>query len=495
MDKFFYQMHKLKRGHLRELTKFCGAAALLLLFAGFIAGGGTARIGNSIAQRGTSPQSQTAAVFPCSWFGDCGSGAPNNVYDFYAAPSAVVAGQPTTLVWTAARGSFPLCQGPAAVGKFGNAHCYIYPGVGEVYNGGTSGSVVVYPSLGSNTYSFCSQFIQDMGGSCLTTTVTATAPKPATPTINIDAGAGPGVTRTVAVGTPVTIVGTFTASSGDTITRSSLVDYQTNALPGISTAVPPTTKTYVFTPTDAGSYIFYPSVQTNFYPGWNNYGKSVMVNVTQPVLGPCNDIPLQISVPSGCVNPSPSPGVCTPIGGSYSSNTNTCSCPAGQHVEGTTCVKDPLCANGLNDSYAPSCKCPSGQYQPLGSTRCVVIPVCANGLDQSYSPSCTCPSGQVQVTGGTTCVLKGSINSFTVNPSRVLQGRTATVSWSTSHMSDCSLSAFNAAGTTVLSTATSATITPVVNTKTIYTLTCTDASNASYSSSVTVSLIPQTIEQ
>lgn len=224
--------------------------------------------------------------------------------------------------------------------------------------------------------------------------------------------------------------------------------------------------------------------------GW----KSAKVTVVPP-LGPCNDIPAQTTVPSGCVTPVPTPGVCTPTGGSYSAPTNTCSCPSGKHLSGSSCVNNPLCSNGLADSYAPSCACPSGQYQPLGTASCVALPICANGLGPAYSPTCVCPSGQVQVKGGSTCVLQGAINTLTVNPSRVLKGNRAVVSWSTANMATCALSALDSSARSALSSALSSSITLTINAKTIYTLTCADKAGLTYASSITVNLIPQTIEQ
>jgi hypothetical protein len=46
-----------------------------------------------------------------------------------------------------------------------------------------------------------------------------------------------------------------------------------------------------------------------------------------------------------------------------------------------------------------------------------------------------------------------------------------------------------------VASALSSSITPVINSKTIYTLSCTDQAGIAYSSSVTVNLIPQTIER
>lgn len=212
--------------------------------------------------------------------------------------------------------------------------------------------------------------------------------------------------------------------------------------------------------------------------------------------GPCNDILSATTVPNGCVNPVPAPGTCIPAGGSYSAASNTCSCPAGKHLDGASCVKDPLCANGLNDSYAPSCACPAHQYQPGGVSWCVPLPVCANGLDEAYSPSCTCPVGKVQVQGGSTCVQKGVINSMTVSPSsRVRKGNTGTVSWDTASMASCVLKgpADGVIGT--LSTQLSGSYSAAIINQSVFTLTCLDLSGASYSSTATINLIPEVIEQ
>jgi len=46
---FFEKAKKLPHGHLRELAGMCAATALLLVAAVFIAGGGTARIGQLVA--------------------------------------------------------------------------------------------------------------------------------------------------------------------------------------------------------------------------------------------------------------------------------------------------------------------------------------------------------------------------------------------------------------------------------------------------------------
>lgn len=236
----------------------------------------------------------------------------------------------------------------------------------------------------------------------------------------------------------------------------------------------------------------------NIYTEDSYYGQvgpwSAKVTVVTPA-GPCNDILAAKTVPNGCVNPVPAPGTCIPAGGSYSAASDTCSCPAGKHLEGAACVKDPLCKNGLNDSYAPSCTCPAGQYQPGGVSSCLPLPVCTNGLSPAYSPSCTCPANQVQVSGGSTCVPKGVINSMTAEPSRVRKGNTGTVAWDTSSMASCALKGPVDGAIGTLSTALSGSQTVTITSQSIYTLTCTDQSGASYTSTATINLVPEFEEQ
>jgi hypothetical protein len=482
----FDKVQKLSHKQSKEIVAFCGTVALLLLIAGFIAGGGAARMGKSIALNGISPTSLIASVFPCSWDGSCPSSPGSWVASFAPASQTITVGKSATLLYQAYDCGPNGCAGD----------CYysasMYAQFGHYFRGGmvcdinanapntsySSGIVVNNPSdqlsVGvaqtpyivtpsqTTTYYFCASIhIFEQGIGCQAATVTVVCPAGYTgtppscvapaptcsnglninsypsctcpanqiqsgsacvapsipnPTVTIDAGAGPGATRTVTVGTPVTISATFTPGSGDIITNTSLVDYQSNALPGISTAVPPTSKSYVFTPSAAGSYIFYPSVQTSAYPAWSNYGRSVTVMANAPTCADglnssyapsCTCPSGQVQSGSACVAATCSNGL------AYATYGPSCTCPASQHLSGSACAANPLCSNGLNDSYAPSCMCPAGQYQPLGASTCVPLPTCANGLNQSYSPSCTCPSGKVQVQGGSTCVLAGVINTLT----------------------------------------------------------------------------------
>ncbi len=394
-------------------------------------------------------------------------------------------------------------QGDTCYGASGGIYPnYSCPG----YHGNPYGTMpITAPSTpGTYTYYFCSYYLLHANSynrnltplSCLGTNLTVAAPP--TPTTLTSLTASP---ATVTAGTASTL--SWQGVKGTNFSSCELADdyshaWWYSALPGSDSSGPMT----------AGAHNFYMQCYdtTGAATGWQrttvtavppascsnglnaSYSPSCTCPASQVQSGSscttpsdiCTDIPgNQTSVPSSCTGPVPAPvGSCIPGGDSWS---------------GSACV--PTCSNGLNASYSPSCTCPAHQYQPLGASTCVALPICANGLSEAYSPSCTCPSGQVQVAGGSTCVLQGVINSFTANPSRVLKGNTAAISWSTSNMSSCTLSSLVSTGTSNLSSLLSSSITPTVNSKTIFTLTCTDASGASYSASATVNLIPQTIEQ
>ena len=460
MNKFLKKVQKLEHKHLHELAILCGSMALLLIVTVFISAG--------------VPKPVYAWNIP--------------IYYFTSTP--VEQGGNTTISWYASSAQYCTLTGPTLPcttssffpGFPGTKTCQVTtygvnPGsinqarinTGPI-NGPTSYSLSCYSPAG------CSWGCNDGRGSASMTVVPTV---PTATTLTSFSATPPSVLK----GKTTTLSWSGTKGTHFSACEITGGQYGSGAW---FTALPGSATTNALT---ANTTYNMNCVDTNgTQTGW----KSASVAVTAP-LGVCNDIPTQAVVPNGCVTPVPSPGICIPTGGSYSVPSNTCSCPAGKHLSGTSCVANPLCGNGLANSYAPSCTCPSGQYQPLGASSCVVMPVCANGLNSSYSPSCTCPSGQAQ--SGAACVLKGAINTLTVNPSRVLKGSHATISWSTSNMTTCALSLLDATHSSTLSSTLTSSLVVTINSKTIYTLSCADKTGSTYSSSVTVNLIPQTIEQ
>ena len=469
--KFTKRLRKLKRKHLHELVLMTGAMALLLVFAVFV------RVGMPAVAR--------AFYIPVS-----------------PSYTPVMVGGYTTISWTAYDadlcniGYYPTptsghlsgesCYGSggglgtkAGFGVPGNDYCAVsVPGrAGRSYN--IAGSATAGPMIGATTYTISCM----NGGSWNSGSGSASVtvyPTPRTPTTLNYFYASP---STIPYNTSATLY--YSGNRGTDGYGLYLTSY--GYLSGWSGSIArgPLTGNATY-----GIYTV-----DNYY-GWvGPWYAGVAVAAPVAPKGPCSDIPLQATLPNDCVAPASAPGTCIPVGGSYSATTNACSCPAGKHLEGASCVANPLCSNGLNDSYAPSCACPAHQYQPGGVSSCLPLPVCANGLSEAYSPNCTCPANQVQVSGGSACVPKGVISSMTAEPSRVRKGNTGTVSWNTSSMVSCALRGPVSGSLQTLSTELSGAKTVTIASQSVYTLSCVDQSGASYSESATINLIPEVIEQ
>ncbi len=470
LKKLKKRANRLKRNQLSELVLMTGAMALLLVVAVFM------RLG--------APQVARAFYIPVT-----------------PSYTPVTTGGYTTISWTAYDAdycSIGYYASPAA-GHLSGETCY----GGSIASYGTKGG-------GGGGTPYCSVMVPGRAGRSYNVAGSATAgPMNAATTYNIacmnsgrwNSGSGSAsVTVYPTPRTPTTLNYFYASPSTIPYNASATLYYSGNrGTDGVGLYL----ANYGYLSGWSGSIARGPltgNATYGIYTVDNYYGWvgpwNTTVTVSAPVApkGPCNDIPAATTLPNGCVAPAVVPGTCIPSGGSYSAGSNTCSCPVGKHLEGTACVANPLCANGLNDSYAPSCACPAGQYQPGGVSYCVVLPVCTNGLSEAYSPSCTCPAGQVQVSGGSTCVPKGEIHSMTAQPSRVRKGNTGTVSWNTSAMVSCTLKGPVNGAMQTLSTELSGTRTVTITNQSVYTLSCADQSGASYSSTATINLIPEVEE-
>lgn len=248
----------------------------------------------------------------------------------------------------------------------------------------------------------------------------------------------------VPVGTPVTIRGTFAAGAGDILLFTALNDNNNNALPGVPNTTATSPKNYVFTPTAAGSYIFYPAARTAAYPSWNNYGQQLIVRATQLTC----------------------PGGVAPVGNS---------CPQVQ-----SCGQNQL-------GTPPNCTCEVG-YQMQGG---VCVQQMCPGAHEVNWPSCTCASGYVR-DGATAMCIREAVLNIQVNnaaATRVRKGNTVSLTWSATGVAAGSCSVRTNAGTT-LSSGDSGSLTPTVGSQTTYTLRCLNDAGTTVSKSANVTLIP-----
>jgi hypothetical protein len=139
---------------------------------------------------------------------------------------------------------------------------------------------------------------------------------------------------TVAVGQSTVITATYKPQSADGVTDKLVAaaingpnppNVNTSAIKTADWDDPVTQKTYTFTPTQEGDFVFTPAVKTTYHPDWNNYRQSVKVHV------------------------APKADVCTNIDG-YQTKP-----PVDGYVSGTSC----LCNGGFDlDTELGTCSAP-----------------------------------------------------------------------------------------------------------------------------------------
>jgi|GEM_PF-5216017 len=197
----FKKAKKLTHKQSKEIAAFCGGVALLLLVAGFIAGGGTARIEHSIAVNGISPTSLTAGVFPCSWDNSCPLTPGTYVQSIAPVSQTIAPGQPATIYWDSyacgslgcagncwdlatwgnSMGTDGICSmaANAPVTQAGNMiPTMVVNDPGEARGVGTGQNIyTAYPAV-TTTYYLCSSLMERVGYPCLASTVTVAAACP-----------------------------------------------------------------------------------------------------------------------------------------------------------------------------------------------------------------------------------------------------------------------------------------------------------------------------
>lgn len=249
----------------------------------------------------------------------------------------------------------------------------------------------------------------------------------------------------VQAGTQVNITATFTPAAGDTLLKSAINDYAQQALTSQAAA---SSKTYVFTPRVPGTYIFYPAVQTQKFPSWNDYGKSLTVTV------------------GGC-------------SGSTSDTEN--GCPS-------------QCTGAHQVGVEPNCSCEPGFTMQGGA--CVAVQC---GPHQA-GPTCSCVPGYQQVDTGAACTPIPPAVSISASRYQVRQGTPATINWNvTGLISGAGQGCAITSTPNVLSLSMPAGTNPVwsgsqdtapIQSSTIFTLAC----SGTPSRSITVTEIPSVIE-
>ncbi len=312
-------------------------------------------------------------------------------------------------------------------------------------------------------------------------------------------GNGQTGSTTVAVGQAVIVSAAFIPAAGDTLLKTAINDYQNNLWCGTGnvcnssmwTAPPLESKTYTFTPTAPGEYIFYPAAQTEQYTSWNNYSKSLLVRVHPACPAGQHWVP----GPSGNYAGITFRGQCVPdqatCPGVHEVNPPACTCETGYVRQNGACVLPTSQCAGVHEVNYPACSCDIGYHKQNG----VCVPdTCSD--PRAVPPLCSsCISGYETKNG--ICTPIPPSTSLSAYPLRVQKGTGSTVSWNVTGLSSgsgtaCSITS-NPAGVFYQSmpanTAPSwsgTAPTGAINGATIITLSCTGA----VSKSVTVGIVP-----
>lgn len=376
----------------------------------------------------------------------------------------VPVGTPVTLEWSCVPYQYDWFEDNC--GLFGLANCTVtYNDSGKAIalfsgskgtnfstGGANRGYVTVTPPAGGETYTLSCMAANGTASPAVSINVNKSGPTLPTLTIQALLNNVPLLSHIV-VGTPVVLHGTYAAAPDDTITGAAINggvnDKNTAACQGkpATCTVPVFSNSnknavldYVFAPTLAGTYTFYPAAKTAAYEssGYVNYG-----NVSTQVVVDC---------PAGVPSCPKIDSVCPP---GYVMDTNG------------VCQPVDVCSNMPGDQTSVPTNC-----SQVG-TECL-------------------PNSGYMIQGAQ-CVPVGVINSFEAYPPRVRKGGTVTFTWSVSNMKKCGITgsdgstpaAYTAAnGTNGVHTAT-ATVQQATN----YTLSCTDGVN-NRSAQKLVGLIP-----
>lgn len=327
--------------------------------------------------------------------------------------------------------------------------------------GGLTGTrTVTAPSApGTYNYALTCNSSWSLPAMTISVTVTDTPPPPpppseTPPSLSIT-GNGKSGTVSVAVGTPVAIEATFVPHGTDALVHTAINDGDNNALTDWQ---PASQRSYGFTPSAPGTYTFYPAVQTNQYPAWNNYGEQLIVvaqsvecrgDFQNAVLCPGDAADVASRLVSSCSQPSGSAPKCE------------WTCDVLHHKVGNTCVLN-VCT-GVHE-------------------------------DSSTYPACDCMEGYVKENG--ICVPIPPALSLMADPTRVRAGNATTLSWNVDNLvgdgsQTCRITSspagvFSAASNGTETSWSGSRQTGPIESKTVFTLACPSAAPIS----VTVDMIP-----
>ena len=424
-----------------------------------------------------------------------GAGGIAGVAPIYYTSGAGAPGQ-VTITWTdppVPTCSVTLTPNPLAYGSSStltysstNATTLYINNIGYVSTSG--GSTSVSPSSTTN-YSCTAVGAGGTG----TQTASLTVNAPAMPTTSITSSLG----ATVLVGESSTITATFSAGSGDTLTADN-IDSPVGT--GVGANENPTTpKTYIFSPSSAGTYTFYARAKTAYYTSWTTYS-SVVVTVPTPPTATLSLSPSTIAQgeTSTLSWSSANATSCTISGmGSVGTSGSTAVSPSESTTYtgsctgtgGTTSFNIGLGAT-LSVSCTPAYSCSSQTIQYTDAacavsdvTTCVSPEFCSSG-------SATCLSAPIGFTesGGFTGHLQAA-------PLIVPQGTPTTLYWNVDNVESCTVTGNNGDSFSGASSGAGGQETAEIEQQTVFTLSCDGLDGTTVTETQTVNILPVFNEQ
>lgn len=325
-------------------------------------------------------------------------------------------------------------------------------------------------------------------------TLTVTPPPLTTAAITSSAGSS------VIVGQPTTITATFSPGTGDQLSQTN-IDMPEGTGVGANTN-PDATKTYVFTPTAAGTYTFVARATTAYYSSWTSYA-TITITVPPPPTCTISISPTTVPQgesatlswtssnatggtithvgpvgPSGSVQIAPSQattysGTFTGTGGSAPCSSGPGGNPDGTFTLNVSCTPFFSCLN--NDVIYVNGSCEVSTY-----AACTAPMFCTPGITSCQYPA---PAFNADSTNGTSGHLQAK-------PLIVPAGAPSKLYWNISYVSGCTVSGTNGDSWTGVSSGATGKTTKGITQRTTFHLACTGLDSSAVDENTDINIVP-----
>ncbi len=310
---------------------------------------------------------------------------------------------------------------------------------------------------------------------------------PATPTASITSA-----TTTITLGQSVTINATFSVAPNDVLTAAN-IDMPLGT--GLAASTAPGPKSYVFTPSAAGTYTFYARAQTQYYSTWTTYATRVITVVQSAPTCTLTAEPASVTqgqtatVQWACANASTCTGTNFSTGNATSSSVSVTVNSTTEYKVGCTGVGGGTYNDLASDTVAVTC---APLYSCSGSNVTYTNASCVTSTVESCSAPGYCVAGQsaCQFAGIEFVPSGGFTGHLQAQPGIVRSGDRTRLYWHLTGAVSCSVTGGGQTWTGLSSSASGVETNPITQ-LTRYTLNC-DAydGHADVTESINVLLVP-----